>query len=252
VILQTDDGRLDVHVEGEGPSVVLLPSLGRGASDFDDLASRLSAEGYRAVRPEPRGIGASTPTGHQPTMADLAADVADVIRATSTGPATVVGHAFGNRVARQTATAYPELVEAVVLLACGGLVPGDDEAMAALAAVFDARLTPKQHLDAIRTAFFAPGNDASVWAEGWHADVATVQSRATLGTPAEDWWHAGSARVLVVQPGADRVAPVANAEAVLDALGSRATLVTIAGAGHALLPERPDAVATAVLDWLAT
>ena len=252
VLLPTPRGDLDVHVDGDGPSVVLLPSLGRGASDFDDLASRLVAAGYRAVRPEPRGIGGSTRTPQQPTMADLAADVADVIRATSSGPASVVGHAFGNRVARQTATAHPELVDAVVLLACGGMVPGDDDAMTALAAVFDPDLAATEHLDAVRTAFFAPGNDASVWADGWYADVATAQSRATLGTPVEDWWHAGAARVLVVQPEADRVAPVANAEAILDALGTRATLVVVPGAGHALLPERPDAVATAVLDWLAT
>jgi hypothetical protein len=45
VILRTDGGRLDVRVDGDGPTVVLLPSLGRGASDFDDLASRPAAAG---------------------------------------------------------------------------------------------------------------------------------------------------------------------------------------------------------------
>jgi pimeloyl-ACP methyl ester carboxylesterase len=31
------------RVEGEGPAVLLLPSLGRGAGDFDAVAPRLAA-----------------------------------------------------------------------------------------------------------------------------------------------------------------------------------------------------------------
>jgi pimeloyl-ACP methyl ester carboxylesterase len=251
VLIDAAQGVLDVHDEGSGPPVVLLPSLGRAASDFDALATDLVAAGYRAVRPEPRGIGGSTPTAHQPTIADFAADVAAVVRATGDGPATVVGHAFGNRVARQTAAAHPELVDGVALLACGGLVPGDDAAMTALAAVFDRSRSAGQHLDDVRTAFFAPGHDATVWVDGWYPEVAAVQARATGVTAVDDWWAAGAAPVLVVQPAADRVAPVANAHALVDVLGARATFVTIADAGHALLPEQPHAVAAAVLDWLA-
>ena len=35
------DARLDVLTQGTGPAVVLLPSLGRGAEDFDPIAERL-------------------------------------------------------------------------------------------------------------------------------------------------------------------------------------------------------------------
>ena len=52
-------GPLECHVRGDGPAVVLLPSLGRGARDFDDLSTRLAEAGYRTLRPEPRGIGGS-------------------------------------------------------------------------------------------------------------------------------------------------------------------------------------------------
>ncbi len=53
-------GTIEVKENGQGPPVVLIPSLGRGASDFDLLSSRLAAAGYHAIAPEPRGIGNST------------------------------------------------------------------------------------------------------------------------------------------------------------------------------------------------
>ena len=40
-------GPIEVHVMGEGPTVVLLPSLGRGAADFQALAARLARAGFQ-------------------------------------------------------------------------------------------------------------------------------------------------------------------------------------------------------------
>lgn len=45
--------------QGKGPVIVLLPSLGRGAGDFDDVAAYLERDGFTVLRPQPRGIGAS-------------------------------------------------------------------------------------------------------------------------------------------------------------------------------------------------
>ena len=104
-------GPIEVRERGSGHPVVMLPSLGRGGADFDDLAGRLAAAGYRTLCPEPRGVGGSTGPLGDLTMADLADDVAAVIRERTEGTATLVGHAFGNRVARMTATEHPELVE---------------------------------------------------------------------------------------------------------------------------------------------
>jgi pimeloyl-ACP methyl ester carboxylesterase len=246
------DGPLELFVAGAGPMVVLVASLGRGATDFADLADRLGRAGYRTVCPQPRGIGRSTAPLAGLTMDALARDVATIIT-TIGGPgaqATVVGHAFGNRVARMVATSFPEVIERVVLLAAGGLVAPGAEAAANLRRVFDRALSPAEHLDAVREAFFAPGHDASVWATGWHPAVAIAQSSATTTTPVEQWWHAGTAPLLVVQPADDVIAVPANAEQLVAALDGRAELVTIPDAGHALLPEQPEAVAACVIDWL--
>jgi pimeloyl-ACP methyl ester carboxylesterase len=243
-------GPLEVHVHGAGPAVVLLASLGRGADDFADLGTRLAEAGFCALATEPRGVGDSASPLQGVTMADLSDDVVAVIRALADGPATVVGHAFGNRVARMVAARQPDVVESVILLACGGLVPPAAEVTAAMASVFDASLAPASRLDAIARVFFAPGNDPSPWEGGWHGDTAAAQVAATAGTPVEEWWTAGSADVLVVQPAADVVAVPRNATMIVEMLGERARMVTIPGAGHALLPEQPAAVATEVLAWL--
>jgi len=243
-------GQLEVHVSGRGPAVALVASLGRGADDFADLAARLAAAGFCALALEPRGVGASSSPLEGVTMADLADDVAAVLAALVDGPATVVGHAFGNRVARMVATRHADVVESVVLLACGGLIPPSADVTTAMTSVFDASLNPAARLDAVARAFFAPGHDPSPWEGGWYADTAVAQVRATAGTPVEDWWMAGSADVLVIQPGDDVVAVPENAERVVEMLGERATMVTVPKAGHALLPEQPEAVAKEVLAWL--
>ena len=185
-------------------------------------------------------------------MTILAADVAAVIRSIGGTDATahVVGHAFGNRVARMTATEHPQVVESVILLACGGAVrPAADDA-AALQAVFDESLDEAAHLAAVARAFFSEGNDASVWAGGWHPLVAFFQAAATELLDVSHWWDAGLAPVLVVQPADDVIAAPENAFDIVERLGARARLVTIPDAGHALLPEQPAATLTAILGWL--
>ena len=44
---------------GSGETIVILPSLARGALDFDPLARRLAVAGYRVISIDPRGIGGS-------------------------------------------------------------------------------------------------------------------------------------------------------------------------------------------------
>lgn len=223
-MVPTAHGPIEVHLTGEGPLVVMLPSMGRGAADFDRLAADVAAAGYRVACPEPRGLGASAVPDRQETLATLAADVAAVITELG-GPAVVVGHAYGNRIARMTATEYPELVESLVLLACVGFIPPTEEVAATLRAVFDTRKPPDVRLDAVAKAFFAPGNDPTSWT-------------------------GGRAPMLAVQPADDVLAVPANADALVKAVGDRVEVVVIPDAGHALLPEQPEAVADAVIGWL--
>jgi pimeloyl-ACP methyl ester carboxylesterase len=249
-IIQHGDVRIEVLSQGGGPPIVLLPSLGRGAGDFDRIAERLAEAGYRVLRPQPRGIGRSDGPLSGIDMHDYAADVAAVVAHAGNGPAFVVGHAFGNRVARMLATDRPELVAAVALVAANiGKAPSPPDVRAAIRNSADAALPDEQRLAALRYAFFAPGNDPSAWLAGWHPDVLAAQRIAGDRTSREEDFAGGRAPILYLQPGHDPLAHVEDAEAYKAQFGARVTIVVIPHASHAVIAEQPDAVSDALIAY---
>ncbi|HLH89218.1 MAG TPA: alpha/beta hydrolase [Xanthobacteraceae bacterium] len=247
------DTRIEVLSQGAGPVIVLLPSLGRGAEDFDQIAVTLAAARFRVLRPQPRGIGQSTGPLTGITLHDYADDVAAVIEQAKGGPAFVVGHAFGNRVARLLATVRPDLVRAVGLIAANvGRDPSPPHVRAAIKASADLSLPQAERLAALQFAFFAPGNDAHAWLEGWHPDVLAAERIAGDKTPREEDYAAGHAPVLYLQPDHDPLASVANAAEYRRALGDRVTIVVVRNAGHAVVVEQPAFVAGELVKFART
>lgn len=245
--------RIQVTVMGQGPAVVMLPSLGRDIEDFVPVARIIVAGGYRVVLPTPRGIGASRGPMAGISLADLARDVAEVIR-TLAGPeaggkALVAGHAFGNWVARMTAACHPDLVSGVALLAAAHR-DYPDSLRASIDCIMDETRPQDERLTRLQSAFFAPGHDALGWLQGWHPEASRAQRAAGRITPLQAWWGAGQAPILDVQAEHDPFAPRSGAGRAVEAFGSRARVVVIADASHALLPEQPNAVAHALLDFL--
>jgi pimeloyl-ACP methyl ester carboxylesterase len=257
-IVGTGNDAIEVLEQGAGPIVVMLPSLGRGAEDFNQLAAMVSARGLRVIRPQPRGIGRSAPAKPDATLHDYAADVARVIEAEGQGPVVVAGHAFGNFVARMLATDRPDLVRGVILLAASaGKVPKGvteppiaPDIRAAIERSADFELPVPERLEALSLAFFAPGHDPSVWLDGWHLDVLRAETAAQRRGTVDDFFAAGHAPILDVQASDDTIAPRKFASVLRDALGSRVETVVIADAGHALIPEQPERVADAIVPWV--
>ena len=246
----------EVLLRGEGPLVVLLPSLGRGASDFDDLASRIAATGFCAAAINPRGIGQSKGPAAQ-SLADYARDIFEVIKALQSQsahghakPVVLIGHAYGNRLARAVAAAYPDAVSSLILLASGGQVAMAPAVAKALQDVFDPGLSPQAHIEAVRTAFFAPGNDPEIWRDGWYGLVALEQQTATRRTPTEQWAAGGEKPIYIIQAAQDAVATPANAEVLRAAHPDRVEVVVIENAGHAMLPEQGELIAQLVIKRL--
>ena len=168
----------------------------------------------------------------------------------SSEKAVLIGHAMGNRIARVTATNYPDSIDSVILLACGGLVPMSLEANKALLGVFDVEASPSEHIEHVRKAFFADGNDPKVLSDGWNEVVADFQLHAVRNIDVSDCWTAGSCPVLVVKPEEDVIAVPENAHRIVAELGNRATLELVPQAGHALLPEQPEILEEIVLRGL--
>ncbi len=250
-IVERGDVAIEVLAQGRGPLVVMVPSLGRPAEDFDDLSSRLAEAGYCALRPQPRGIGASKGPMHGLTLHDFAQDMAAVIERRGGGPAVMAGHAFGNFVARTTAADFPKLTRAVILLAATHTWPLKPELRDSINKSHQMDLPDEARLKHLQHVFFAPGNDARVWLHGWREDVMHMEREATEATPKPEWWNAGTAPVLDVLPECDPLSPPESRNNYVEQFGAqRVTTVLIPGAAHALLPEQPEAVAKAVLNYL--
>jgi pimeloyl-ACP methyl ester carboxylesterase len=247
------DGRVSIETydQGFGPVIVFLPSLGRSANDYDVVTGFLIEDGWRIVRPQPRGIGTSAGPMSNLTLHDFAADVAMVMDQLGTGPAIVVGHAWGSQPARMLAVDRPDLVRGVVLAAAsaGKLPLGSNEKpyrrnREAIDGSGNMELPEEQRLEYLRQAFFAPGNDPHAWLSGWYGATHKAQAHARDITPIDEYFSAGQiVPILDLQAQHDTVVVKNVFE---PALGTRVEVHTIQDAGHAMAPEQPKAMADAI------
>jgi pimeloyl-ACP methyl ester carboxylesterase len=113
-------GRIFGERTGTGPPLVLaLHGWGRDRSDFGPLLA-----GLDAVAVDLPGFGASPPPSEPWGAAEYAGAILPVLDEFP-GPAVLVGHSFGGRVAVCLAAAHPERVSALVLTGVPLLPPAE-------------------------------------------------------------------------------------------------------------------------------
>jgi len=249
-IVTTGAASIETYVDGSGPAVVVIPSYGRdGGEDFDLLSAALVDAGYQVLRPQPRGIAHSVGPMTGVGVDDMAHDIAAVIDALADGPAVVLGHAFGNFVARATAVHHRDRVAAVILAAASGKTVAPEINAAPIRAA-NLSLPDDERLTALRLAFFAPGHDASIWLAGWYPDTLAMQVDCVHDADVARYWGAGSAPVFEIIAALDPFHQRDEWADLRTSYGERITSTVIADASHALFPEQPDAVAAAIIGYL--
>ena len=232
---------------------MLIPGQGRGPRDLEAVSKHLVSGGYRAIRPEPRGFGESVGPVEGVTLRDLAADVAAAIEASHAAPAIVGGWAYGNRVARMLAAEWPQLVRGVVLIAAGGKFPPAAAVFESLRAYQDKSLPPERRAEIARRILYGPSSNLSI-AEMRMDEVseATIKAQSlapSASMPLEAWWDGGKAPMLVLQGLHDVLAPPENGRSLKRDHPNRVTLVGFPELGHAMVRERPDLIADAIVAW---
>lgn len=248
-LVKRGDVQIETISQGKGPVIVILPSLGRSAEDYDEVARLLATDGFRVLRPEPRGIGQSKGP-MEVDMHAFAADVASVLDQEKTGPVMVVGHAWGSQPARMLAVDRPDLVRGLVMAAASaGKLPPDstEKPYGRLREAIDGSgnlaLPESQRLTYLRQAFFAPGHDPRPWLTGWFPQAHEAQAHARDITPIDAYFAGGSVPILDLQAQYDAVV-VPNVFKPM--LGERVTVQVIENAGHAMAPEQPRAMSDAI------
>jgi pimeloyl-ACP methyl ester carboxylesterase len=173
-----------------------------------------------------------------------------VIEADGGGAAFVAGHAFGNRVARLLATDRPELVAAISLIAANvGHAPSPPQVRAAIRTSADPDAPREARLEALRFAFFAPGNDPETWLAGWYPQVLAAQRAAGDRTSRQRDYAGGGKPILYLQPSHDPLAHVEDAEIFQRENGSRVKVVVVPRASHAAIAEQPEFIADELIGF---
>jgi pimeloyl-ACP methyl ester carboxylesterase len=240
---------VETLVQGQGPTLVMLPSYGRGGGrDFDAFAALIANAGFRVLRPQPRGVGRSSGPMNA-SLREMADDVAEVIRRLANGTAVVLGHAFGNGVTRLLAATRGERVKGIILAAAAtSSVPKKIDDTPFIAG--DPTLPEQERLAALRLAFFAPHHDARCWLEGWYPETLRMQQKAVEASHPKEFRTAGTAPILQVIAESDPFSPYPSWRALREECGDRVTTRIVADAGHALFPEQTELVAEIVSDWM--
>ena len=249
-VIDNGDAEIEVVLRGKkGPLIVMYPGNNRGAEDFDHLADALYEAGWRSAAINPRGVAGSKGSLEGITLHSYTGDIAAVIKALDGTPAAVLGHAFGNRVARCFAVDYPEMVRCLVLLAPGGKLPMAPEVIEAIGKLRKG-LSSDEIRAVLKIAFFAKDSNPDAWLRGVWPKSIKANRIAGQATPVDEWWSGGEAPALVIQGKEDRCALPENGYLLKKEYGDRITVIDVENAAHALLPEQPELIAEVTINYL--
>jgi pimeloyl-ACP methyl ester carboxylesterase len=241
------DAEIVYYLAGEGPTICLLPSTGRGGLDFIELADELIKAGFKVILPNPRGIGGSKGSLEGINFHDLAADVIATIKAEG-GSAIIAGHAYGCWIARTIAADYPDRIKGLVFIAAGA-GKFATKLTDAINTAASNEASKEQRIAALRLAFFAPSSDPEPWLKGWHKDVIAAQRKAREATEPASWQHSGNAPILDIVALQDPFRPPQTYQDYTEAFVGRVTQKTVDHASHALPDEHPKQVACHIINW---
>jgi pimeloyl-ACP methyl ester carboxylesterase len=260
--------RLRYGIGGDGPPLVLVHGLGGTIENWRALAPPLAA-GHRVLIPDLPGHGHSAPLSEARNVDALAEAILAVADAEEIRDAVWIGHSLGGVVALRATALRPDAVRGIVLAAAAGIGSATRAARVTLAVLGVAR--PGRLIAPHRQAW-ARSRLGRRAAFGWWGaadpDALTPElAEAFLVGPAHhtDTQQAGRA-LLVSDPRTelDRVTCpclclwgasdnwVRLEDGIEYARRLRAPLRTIAGCGHLLIGERPDACLAAIRDFLAS
>ena len=110
-----DDATIDVLTEGSGDPIVLIHGFPLTREVWDAQAAQLAPR-MRVIRPDLRGMGASSVPEGPYLMETLAGDIAAVLDALGIDRAAIVGHSMGGYVAMAFCRMYAERVTRLALV----------------------------------------------------------------------------------------------------------------------------------------
>jgi len=240
------------------PAIVFLHGGGCDHTVWALLARWFAHRGHAVLAPDLPGHGRSggEVLGSIVAMADW---TAALIAASGAGKAALVGHSMGSLIALETAARHPDTVTALALIGTAAAMPVSRDLLAAAEANDHAAVD----MVSIWGNGFAAGLGGALVPGAWMVGgTERLLERARPGVLFKDLAAcntyndglAAASRVTVpaalVLGERDLMTPLAGGLKLAAAL-SKARAVTLKGAGHMLMSERPDEVLAAIKDFAA-
>jgi pimeloyl-ACP methyl ester carboxylesterase len=267
-VLEWQGTRLRYAVGGDGPPLVLVHGLGGTIENWRALAPSLATE-HRVLVPDLPGHGRSAPLLEARHLDALGNAVLGIADAEDARGAIWIGHSLGGVVALRAAVLQPETVRGLVLAAAAGIGSGSRAAHATLA-IFGV-VRPGRLIAPYRHAWAHSRLGRRV-AFGWWgvADPDALEpelAEAFLVGPARHTNTRQAGRALLVSDTRLELERVTCPCLCLWGASDRwvrledgmeyarrlhAPLRAIAGCGHLLIGERPDACLAAIRDFVAS
>lgn len=247
---------------GSGPPLLLIPGLGYWHWCWFKQIPELSRH-FRLIALDNRGVGESDKPDEPYSIAQMAAEAAEVIAALGLGRTHVLGTSMGGFIAQELALAFPERVAGLVLVCTspGGPehVPPAPEALAVLQ--HDPGLSAEENLRRAMPIGVAPG----YWEEHRAEQEKILQIRLSKPVPLYAYqrqlgavvaWTGTGPRLrqiqsptLVVHGDRDQLVPMANGRRLAELIpGARLHLMP--GAGHLCFIEQPEPFNQVVTEFL--
>lgn len=247
---------IDFVVDGAGPPALVLHGAYSTRDEVLPVFGRiLAARGRRGVYPDLPGMGESTGSGAR--TSDDVLDALDAVITAEIGdaPFVVIGHSFGAHLARGVAARHPEQVRGLALVSPyvddfepaperiveddGGLDELDEDVRGDYLGYFVVRTARTREVfeRVVRPSLGRYDGEA----------VDRIMTASMLAPDPDGVPFDGPVAILL---GRDDGFIGWKSQMRLGDAYSRATLVLVDGAGHALLHERPALLRATIDDWL--
>lgn len=255
--LRVDDVELAYEDEGAGDALVLIHGFPLSHATWDEQAAVLRRE-CRVIRPDLRGLGASSVPPGPYLMETLAGDVAALLDALGIERATIAGHSLGGYVALAFYRLYAERTRGLALVSSRVQADAPEGVRTRLALadrieregmqvfleygipVFFAERVYEERPDMVRRA-------REIAAARDPRGAAAMYRGMAARMPSEDLLEDIDVPFLVVAGTEDRLIDPALQKYAADAV-PHARYVELRGCGHFPLYERPVETAAALLD----
>lgn len=118
-VLEVDGADIYYEVHGKGPPMLLIAGTACDGAFWSPHQVPDFARDHTVIIFDQRGIGRTVTRRNDYMTGDLAADAAGIVARVGLGPAIVVGHSMGGRVAQLVALDHPSVIKSLVLASSG-------------------------------------------------------------------------------------------------------------------------------------